>query len=133
MPNEGIYVNRKIKKEEAQRIIWENSLPEFANNITSALGHQGSVDAFNVCFPDLKTTLNRIVCQMSTGDEAIALKVIGRVQEGQILTMEQLEELGYEFFHITNIGASFNEGNIINSKLGYLSQNGSSKPWVHIS
>ena len=72
---------------------------------TSALGHQGAVDAFNALgFFDGQLRLNRVPATMKRGDVAIALKVIGRLPEGKVLTLQELEEIGFEFYLIRHIG-----------------------------
>ena len=107
MPNEGVFINRKISQKEAEAI-----LVQYKHNFVSAIGHQGSADVFNAIFQyDLQTgefgpkvVVNRISATMQAGDEAIALKVSGRLTEGTILTMDELEKVGYEFYHILALG-----------------------------
>lgn len=112
MPNAGVYINKKASLDEAKSIlqgIWKvpdaDKAPykEGYQGLTSAIGHQGSADAFNALFPFLDCEVNRIHAVMQPGDEAIALKVIGRITEGQILTLEALNEVGFEFYHIKMI------------------------------
>lgn len=126
MPNEGVYVNRKVSLTEVEAILETN--PTF----TSALGHQGSADAFNSLFPRLNCEVNRIPATMQPGDEAIALKVLGRLPEGQILSLTELEAIGFEFFQIkmvmdvpadpiaatVEIGAKFPDGSGAFSSFG---------------
>lgn len=100
MPNEGIYSNHKVSRDAAERWLRLYQKEDGSISYTSALGHQGSAEAFNACFPFLKCEVNRIPSTMQSGDEAIALKVLGRIQEGQILDLEALEAVGYEFYHI---------------------------------
>ena len=99
MPNEGIYINQKIDLITAKKVC--SMLEEH----TSALGHQGAVDAFNALgFFDGQLRLNRVPATMKRGDVAIALKVIGRLPEGKVLTLQELEEIGFEFYLIRHIG-----------------------------
>ena len=100
MPNEGVYVSRKISLNEAKNIL-HNHVEYLKNPFTSALGHQGSVDAFNALFEGLNCELNRIQVQMSHGDEALCIKVLGRLPEGAILDFDTLQEIGFEFYHVT--------------------------------
>ena len=131
MPNEGVYVNRKVSLEEVISIIGKfGPVRQFGNGpttetsrITSAIGHQGSADTFNALGLNIwgDVQVNRIPAVMKPGDQAIALKVLGRLPEGIILTLEELQEIGFEFFHITNLGCAVHEhGSVYNSKLGYL-------------
>lgn len=120
MPNEGVYVNRKVTLDEALEIIGKfGPIRKFGegipttetSRITSAIGHQGSADAMNSLGLNVWGTVevNRIQATMEPGDQAIALKVLGRLPEGSILTLEELEKIGFEFYHITNLGCSVHE------------------------
>ena len=127
MPNEGVYVNRKVTREQAEMIMGRHL------QIVSAVGHQATADALDQMFPNLGgVPVNRIQAQMQPGDEAICLKLMGRLEEGRILTMPEMEAIGYELYHVTNLGASFNsDGSVMCSTVGYLATNFNSQPWVH--
>lgn len=108
MPNEGVYVCKQISRMDAEAILKKYSqviatgnFPAIRYNFTSALGHQGSVDAFNALFEGLNCELNRIQAKMLHGDEAICLKVLGRLPEGAILDFDTLQQIGFEFYHVT--------------------------------
>ena len=104
MPNEGVFVSKKISAEDVAEIFRKNQDdPTGMINYTSAIGHQGSADAFNAIFPYLHCATNRIQATMSTGDQAIALKVLGRIAEGQILDFAALQDIGFEFYHVRMI------------------------------
>lgn len=117
-PNEGTFINKKITTDESVHLFWTrgfvNTAPsgtgaspdDLSPNYVSAIGHQGSADAFNAIFQpsaDQAVAVNRIQATMQPGDEAICLKVIGRLPEGQILTLEELERIGFEFYHLSRI------------------------------
>ena len=60
------------------------------------------------------------------------MKVLGRLEEGRILSLPELEQIGFELFHVTNIGAVFNkDGSVVSSTVGYLANGFSSQSWVH--
>ena len=107
MPNEGVYVNKKVSLDKALEIFEASRIPwgfqgEGEYQFTSAIGHQGSADAFNsLGFSGVE--VNRIQATMKTGDQAIALKVTGRLPEGSILSLEELQKIGFEFFLVTMI------------------------------
>lgn len=109
MPNEGVFVNTKVSVEKAEQILKNHAVPNINEGenphyqFMSALGHQGSADAFNALFPGLNCEVNRIPAVMRTGDQAIALKVLGRLPEGQILDLAGLQEIGFEFYYIRMI------------------------------
>jgi hypothetical protein len=70
----------------------------------SAIGHQGSADAFNDAFSSEGcraihcVEVNRIKYQMQKGDLAIVVKMKERQQEGCILTSEEMNRVGYDFY-----------------------------------
>lgn len=112
-PNEGLFLNRKITAKQAQEI-YANAMV-----ITSAIGHQGTAEAFTAL--DMPCGVNRINAQMAPGDKAICLKVLGRVAEGQILDLETLNEVGYQLYLLTNLGCNIDtEGDAYHSRLGWL-------------
>lgn len=126
VPNEGLFVNQKISILEVQHLLdsyRKSSDSEFQGEVqfTSAIGHQGSADVFNCLFPELQVEVNRMQAILQPGDQAICLKLKGRLPEGAILTMEELEEVGYEFYLLTNLGFVTNELGMYNSNLGYIS------------
>lgn len=99
MPNEGVFVNKKVSVEDAKRIVAYHT-----GEIISAIGHQGTADAFNALKFPVAVEVNRIHAKMERGSEAVCLKINGRLPEGEILTLEKMEEIGYEFFHVVNLG-----------------------------
>jgi len=130
VPNEGTFTNRKVTTDRAREILkatYRQPSAEYmadwagaqgaswadpgGYDYISAIGHQGSADAFNAVFKDLSldVRVNRIQATLKPGDQALCLKIIGRLQEGQILTLEELERVGFEFYLITNIGNNINE------------------------
>ena len=101
MPNEGMFQNQKMNPKTGKSTLaaWVDA----NEKITSALGHQGSADAFNAIHPPLQAEVNRSPATMDVGDQAIALKVNGRLPEGAILTHEALESAGYDLYLITRV------------------------------
>lgn len=98
MPNEGVFSCKKITLERAKELYSK------AKGITSALGHQGSADAFTAL--GMPADVNRIQATMNTGDKAICLKVLGRIAEGQILTIDELNKIGFEFYEVNMLADS---------------------------
>lgn len=113
MPNEGVFVNRKISLEEAKTRFEACRIPcgfqgEGKYDFISAIGHQGSAEAFtSLGFNGVE--VNRIQARMVPGDCAICLKVIGRIAEGQILTLQKLQEIGFEFYKFNMIANNMND------------------------
>lgn len=112
MPNEGIYECKKIATDRAREIfvsICDNGTG-YCENFVSAIGHEASAQALNVLMDLPKNgqciQVNRIPAVMEPGDIAIALKVRGRLPEGQILTIEELEGIGYDLFLIQRLNGA---------------------------
>ena len=90
IPNEGVVRVTKISTEKAVELVNE------AENIVSAIGHQGSVDALAAL--GINTTVNRIFANPQPGDIAISLKLNGRLEEGRVLNLDAMNEIGYSLF-----------------------------------
>jgi hypothetical protein len=120
-PNEGTFNCKKVSLEEAksqvidnwkfQRITSTGNFPTHEIEFTSAIGHQGSADAFNALFPGLGCEVNRIPATMVPGDVALCLKMRGRIQEGQILDLAAMEETGYDLFILSCLESGVYEVN----------------------
>ncbi len=72
---------------------------------TSAIGHTSTAEVLNTILNpygvDVKT--NRISISLKAGDKAFIFKLNDRPPEGRILTVKELEEIGYSFGLITKI------------------------------
>jgi len=61
-------------------------------NIVNAIGHESTVKLINtMCETDLKA--NRIMIQLEDWDELLLIQLMTRLEEGKILSKEELEEL----------------------------------------
>lgn len=90
MPNEGLFSNEKISVENAKKIV-----SDWGGEQLSAVGHEATAQAMSVLL-EQSVKVNRIYAQMKPGDVAICLKVRGRLPEGKILELKDLEEIGYD-------------------------------------
>lgn len=122
MPNEGVYVNQLISHAEATALLEKYyqtmegpNMDPFPLGVAyvSAIGHEASAEVFNALFPILQgqVRVNRVPATMRHGDEALCLKLIGRLPEGMIINRESMEEIGYQFYlvrcfdlHTTEVG-----------------------------
>lgn len=93
-PNEGLFSVTKITPDQAKEIILT-----FPGEKISAIGHEATAIAMTKIL-DEEIPVNRIQAEMCRGDHAIALKLRGRLPEGKLLTLSELEEIGYDFFLI---------------------------------
>lgn len=92
---EGTFKNRKISVEEARKIVEGRELD-------SAVGHQGSAEALTVLL-GRKIEMKRQDFKQEVGQDCICLKMKGRLQEGVILTLEEMDKIGYDLYLLTKI------------------------------
>jgi hypothetical protein len=71
-----------------------------SNNVTSAVGHEASAKALETVL-DIPVPVNRIEITAQPGDTIIAMKLHKRLPEGKVLSLEELNELGFTLFVIT--------------------------------
>ena len=63
-------------------------------SLTSAIGHESTAALLSQLL-EIDISVNRIVVAPAEGDTLICFKLKGRAPEGKILTVAELEELGY--------------------------------------
>ena len=63
---------------------------------TSAVGHQGTAEIISRLV-NINVSVNRITIKMQPGDSAIVFRLLERLPEGKVLSMEELKSLPYEF------------------------------------
>lgn len=83
----GSYEFRKIGVEEAARCLTSGHI--------SAVGHQGTADVLSAIL-GIVIPVNRIAVKMAAGDKAIVFRVLTRLEEGKILTAEELRAVPFE-------------------------------------
>lgn len=88
-----LYQVDKITLAEAVSII------DKADAIISAIGHQSTAAVVSILVGK-EIPMNRINYQQIPGDIAIIFKLKTRGPEGVILSIEEIEQLGYEFWTI---------------------------------
>lgn len=84
----GTYEYKQITEEEASEKL------KSASKIVSAVGHQAAADAFTAA-TGVQIPMNRVEVKMNAGDEAIVMKVNGRLPEGKVLSLEELKSIGF--------------------------------------
>jgi hypothetical protein len=90
VPAASIVRVTEISKEQAIATLKDQSF-------TSAIGHEATAQAFSTILT-AKVDVNRIHANPQPFDKAISLKVNGRLAEGQILTLEELNSIGYTLY-----------------------------------
>ena len=92
LTNLGTYTYHAITLEQARASI--------AGGFTSAIGHQSTAELLSSLL-GVSVPVNRIQFAQEVGDMALVFKVKGRPSEGKILTIAEIEEIGYEFGLLT--------------------------------
>lgn len=90
---EGEYTLRDITLEEAQKLVAENELD-------SAIGHASTAQIMTTLL-DVEVPVNRQMFCQQPGQAALVFKLAGRPEEGKILTVEEIQEIGYKFQLLT--------------------------------
>lgn len=73
-----------------------------ADNIDSAIGHESTAKVLSTLF-DANVPANRQQFKQQVGQKALVCRLLSRIPEGKILSVEEIEDLGYEFKILTRI------------------------------
>lgn len=89
LTNFGSYSYEPISLEGAQQIVHECKFQ-------SAIGHQATADILTSLL-GVNVPMNRIQYSQQPEETALIFKLKGRAEEGKILTIPEIEAMGYEF------------------------------------
>lgn len=97
LPNAGLYSLEDISVEQAKNLLKNN-----AYQFTSSIGHESTAKIMTdiLGFP---IEVNRINASLEVGDSALVFKLNGRPPEGKILTLDDIEDIGYKFQYLKRI------------------------------
>ena len=87
----GAYRLIDITLDDARRIVSDH-----AGNLDSAIGHQSTAEIMTTLL-GTEIPVNRQMFTQEVGQAALVFKPNGRPPEGKILTVEEIEEIGYKF------------------------------------
>lgn len=90
----GSYNYEPLTLEESKFLISEG--------FESAVGHQSTCDVLSKLLCK-EVKLNRIQYSQKVEDTALVFKLKGRPEEGKILTIAEIEAIGYEFGKLIRI------------------------------
>ena len=91
----GRFELKDITLEEAKKLVKENE-------ILSAVGHQSTADILTTLL-ETEVPMNRRMFEQETGQKALVFKLNGRPEEGKILTVEEIHQIGFKFQLLTKI------------------------------
>jgi len=90
----GSYEYKEISLQDARKMI--------ENGFKSAVGHQSTCDVLNRLL-DVEVPMNRVFYTQEIGDVALVFKLNGRPPEGAILTVQEIEKMGYTFGRLVRV------------------------------
>ena len=85
---DGNYTLTTITTTQAQELTQNNQ-------ILSAVGHEATAQVLTTIL-GVEVPVNRILFAQEVGQQAIVLKIKGRIPEGKILSLDDIEEIGYD-------------------------------------
>ena len=84
---DGTYVMCTIGIDEARELVGNG-------NFISAVGHEATAQVLTTLF-GVKIPVNRIMFEQQPGQKAVVFKLNGRLPEGKVLSVEDIESIGY--------------------------------------
>ena len=94
LTNYGSFKYEPLTLEESKTLI--------SMGFESAVGHQSTCDILTILLGK-EVKLNRILYSQEVDDVALVFKLKGRPEEGKILTVPEIETIGYEFGKLTRL------------------------------
>jgi hypothetical protein len=85
-----VIVQRIISVQEAKQLL--------ASRFISAVGHQSTAEIMSTVL-GIPVPYNRAQVFLEPGDEAVCFILKARPPEGRVLTVQELESIGYYFIH----------------------------------
>jgi STIV B116-like len=95
---DGTYSVRTVTTEEARKIA------QNAEGIDSAVGHLSTAQILSALLGvEVKFNETRKQFAQEVGQSALALQLKSRAPEGQVLSIHEIERIGYDIKHIVRI------------------------------
>ena len=88
---EAILRIKEISKEEVKEILKEGFI--------SAIGHQSTAEILSQLL-DINIPFNRVQIKITPSDKLIVFQILTRLEEGKILSKEEISKLPFKFFLI---------------------------------
>lgn len=87
----GLFSLDDITLTEARELVQEN-----LNELDSAIGHQSTAEIMSSLL-EVEIPVNRQVFRQQVEQKALVFKLNGRPEEGKVLTVDDIENIGYKF------------------------------------
>lgn len=94
---DGVYEIKTISLDEAKVLVSSNEL-----DIDSAVGHESTARVMSTLL-DTDINMHRQQFEQQAGQDALVFKLKGRAPEGKILTIKEINDMGYEFKLMTRV------------------------------
>ena len=91
----GLWRISELTLEEAKKLVSDGAF-------ISAVGHPATAELLSQLL-GVQVIPNRIEANMNKGDIAVVFKLVGRLPEGKILSLEELKQLQYKFYLIERL------------------------------
>ena len=96
---EGTFQLKKVTLENVLMGIDSDGGPD---SVLSAIGHESTAQILTELL-GFEVPVNRIQFEQKEGEVAYVFKLRGRPAEGKILTREEIEAIGYDFFILVRL------------------------------
>ncbi|MGC8584871.1 MAG: YddF family protein [Thermoplasmata archaeon] len=84
----GKYIFRKFSIEKTRKLL-------LSSNFVSAVGHEATAKFLSQLL-GIEIAFNRVQIKMQKGDRAIVFKLLDRLPEGKVLSLEELKNVRFE-------------------------------------
>lgn len=91
LTNYGLFEYSRLEVEEARQLVQDNK-----NEVWSAIGHAATAAILSELL-GIEVAVNRTDYRQEPGETALIFKLRQRLLEGQILSREEIEKIGYDF------------------------------------
>lgn len=91
----GSYTLTDITLDKARQLVSDNG-----DNLDSAIGHQSTAEIMTTLL-GVDVPVNRQMFAQEPEQKALVFKLNGRPEEGKILTVAEIEDIGYKFQLLT--------------------------------
>jgi hypothetical protein len=88
---EANLVVKEIPAEEVKR--------DLKDGFTSAVGHQSTAEILSTLL-EISVATNRVSISLKKGDVLYVFQLLTRLQEGQVLSADEIKNLPYKFFRV---------------------------------